>query len=115
MITDPFLLLFVLIGGHFYFDFAGQGPFMSDAKNVTRPVPGVDWWLVLFGHATIHGTFVAAMTGNVYLGLVEVVVHYVTDLSKCRNRISFLMDQVIHLVCKLVYMEYIWLHLILHP
>ena len=86
-----------------FFDFAGQGPFMSDAKNPSAPFPGIPWSYVLFGHAVIHGAFVALVTGYASLGVMETFVHFFTDLGKCRKYFSFMADQSIHLGCKLLW------------
>jgi hypothetical protein len=101
--TDPLLLLIALIGAHYFFDYAGQGDFMSKAKNAAAPIPGVPWRQVLAGHAAIHGAAVALITGIWWLFVLEAALHFVTDDSKCRGRISYDTDQYIHLGCKLAW------------
>lgn len=103
MITDPYLLLFALIGAHFFFDFAGQGPFMSAAKNPNTAVPGIPWWSVMTAHGVIHGTAVALLTGYWVLGVLEIIFHIWIDIAKCNNRITFLGDQGIHLLAKVAW------------
>lgn len=96
-------MLVALIGAHALFDYAGQGDFMSKAKNRTTPIPGVPWWNVLAGHAAIHGAAVALITGIWWLFVVEAAIHFVTDDAKCRGRISYNVDQAIHVACKVAY------------
>lgn len=106
-ITDPFILLFCLVGGHFYFDWAGQGDFMAASKNPNKPIPGVPWRWSMGGHAIIHGAFVAFVTGYAFLGVVEVFTHLFIDKAKCNGHISFTQDQTYHLLCKLGYFMYV--------
>jgi len=102
--TDLMLTGVALIGAHCLFDYAGQGDFMSKAKNRSAPVPGVPWQTVLAAHAAIHGAAVALITGLWWLFLVEAVAHFVTDDLKCRGRLTFNQDQAIHLGCKAVWL-----------
>jgi hypothetical protein len=100
----PELLLIALITGHFVADYPLQGDFLSKAKNRTAPIPGVPWWQALGAHAVIHGGFVALITGIWWLFIAEAAIHAITDDLKCRGKISFNTDQVIHLICKLVWL-----------
>lgn len=98
------MMMFVLlIGAHCFFDYAGQGDFMSKAKNRANPIPGVPWYTVLAAHASIHGAAVAVITGIWWLFIAEAVVHFITDDLKCNNKISFNQDQLIHVVCKIAW------------
>lgn len=94
------MMAVALVGAHCLFDFAGQGDFMSNAKNRTKPTPGVPWATVLASHAAIHGAAVAIITGVWWLFFAEAVVHFLTDDAKCQGRIGFNADQGIHLACK---------------
>jgi hypothetical protein len=93
-------MLIALIAAHCFFDYAGQGDFMAKAKNETAPIPGVPWRSVLAAHAWIHGSAVALITGLWPLFFAEYAAHFVTDSTKCRGKISYRMDQGIHIVCK---------------
>lgn len=104
-------MILALVGGHFLADFAGQGQFMSDAKNITKPIPGIPWWWVLFGHATIHGMVVGVITNSALLGLLEIFFHFTIDLKKCLGKISFLQDQINHIACKALIF---WLWCVMH-
>ncbi|MEB3199199.1 MAG: DUF3307 domain-containing protein [Synechococcaceae cyanobacterium] len=97
-----FNLLVLLCMGHLIADFGLQGDRMAREK-----CPGHDitlwwgWWLS--SHAAMHGLLVALLTGLPLLGLAEWVVHAVIDLAKCRRMFSLTIDQVLHLVCKLLW------------
>ena len=86
---------------HFVCDFTLQSDRMALEK-----VPGKDltlnwrWWLG--SHAATHGLAVALITGIPLLGLAEVLLHAMIDLAKPRFRFSLALDQLLHLVCKLV-------------
>jgi Protein of unknown function (DUF3307) len=103
------LTAIALIGAHCFFDYAGQGDFMSKAKNSTVPIPGVPWQTILAAHCAIHGAAVALITGIWWLFLLEAVAHWITDNAKCQNKISFNVDQVIHLACKALWLSIWWL------
>lgn len=97
---EPAMMLIALIGAHCLFDFAGQGDFMSNAKNAMKPIPTVPWQTVLASHAAIHGAAVALIAGIWWLFIAEAVIHFITDDIKCRGKISFNQDQAVHLLCK---------------
>lgn len=96
-------MLIALFGAHALFDYAGQGDFMSKAKNASAPIPGVPWWNVLAAHSAIHGAAVALITGLWWLFPFEAAIHFATDNAKCRGRISYNTDQAVHIVCKLAW------------
>ncbi len=97
------MMFIVLIGAHCFFDYAGQGDFMAKAKNETAPVAGVPARSVLAAHAWIHGTAVALITGLWPLFFAEYAAHFLTDRAKCQGKISYRLDQGIHVACKIVW------------
>lgn len=101
--SNIMLLLIALIGAHFFLDYAGQGDFMSKAKNSANPIPTVPWQQVLLAHAFMHGAAVALITGIWWLLIFEAAIHFATDDVKCRGKISFNTDQYIHIGCKFVW------------
>ncbi|PXW75969.1 uncharacterized protein DUF3307 [Blastomonas natatoria] len=103
MMNDPALMLIALIGAHCLFDYAGQGDFMSKAKNRTTAIPGVPWQTVLASHAAIHGAAASLITGVWWVFFAEAAIHFMTDDAKCQGRISFNADQAIHIGCKLAW------------
>lgn len=100
--TSPLGILLLLVMGHFVGDFVLQHDRMAVEKS-----PGHDvtlswtWWLT--GHAACHGLIVALLTGVPLLGLAEWVVHWLIDWGKCRLRYSLMLDQTLHLLCKVLW------------
>lgn len=104
MMEPSGLMLIALIGAHCFFDYAGQGDFMAKAKNRVQPIPGVPFWQPLTAHAAVHGAAVALITGIWWLFLAEAAIHWLTDDAKCRGRISYNVDQLIHIACKVLWL-----------
>jgi len=93
-------MLFALLVVHLLCDFPLQGDFLSKAKNHKMPIAGVPWSTALSSHAAIHAGGVWLITGSLTLGLIEFVAHTLIDYAKCDGRLSFNMDQALHLACK---------------
>jgi hypothetical protein len=96
----PLLLLFA---GHALCDYPLQGPFLSEAKNPRKPIPGIPWEHALIAHALIHAGMVALITGSFTIGMCEFTVHFVTDWCKCEGKLTFNQDQAIHYACKVAW------------
>lgn len=97
------MIALYLLGWHAIADYPLQGDFLAKAKNHTAPIPGIDWWIALLNHSAIHAVGVAFITGSVPLACAEFVLHSVTDWLKCDGRISFRVDQAVHVGCKLIW------------
>jgi hypothetical protein len=93
-------LLFFLAVAHALADYPLQGDFLANGKNRNTPIGAIFWPHALSAHALIHGGFVAAITGQVWLGIAEAVIHAATDWLKCEGKISLRVDQAIHYACK---------------
>nr|WP_186481638.1 DUF3307 domain-containing protein [Synechococcus sp. NOUM97013] len=99
---QPFELLILLVFGHFLADF----PLQSDRMAVEK-CPGKDavldwrWWLA--AHSATHGLVVSLLTGVPFVGLAEMIFHAAIDYGKCRFRYSLAADQLMHVVCKVVW------------
>lgn len=104
---SPEFVAIALVAGHALADYPLQGDFLARAKNRTMPFPGVPWWQALAAHCSIHGAFVAFITGQAWLFVAEFYLHWVTDDAKCRGKLSFNQDQAIHIACK-VWWWLIW-------
>ncbi|WP_234826128.1 DUF3307 domain-containing protein [Agrobacterium pusense] len=89
------MLALVLLGAHWLCDYPLQGQFLSDAKAA-----GPMRFYHLVAHAGIHGAAVAIVTGNVFLGLAEWVVHTAIDELKVSGKTTFALDQALHIICK---------------
>lgn len=102
-ITAFITVLFYLMVGHAVADFALQSDFMARAKNRNTEVGKEFWPYALSAHSLIHGGFVALATGSVFLGIVETVIHFLTDFTKCEGKLALKQDQAIHIGCKIFY------------
>lgn len=107
-----FILLFALAIGHALADYPLQGAFLADAKNrhsdpfalaENTSSPLGLWIHALTAHSLIHGGAVWLITGSVTLALVEVVLHWLIDFSKCEGWFGYTTDQLLHLSCKALY------------
>ena len=105
-------LLFWLVAGHFIVDCVLQGPELAKGKNrhierVSPRMPPWPYWL--FAHGVTHGAFVAFITGCVWLGILETLMHCYIDFCKCEKWIGPHTDQWLHLYCKLGYWMFVLL------
>ncbi|QIG70802.1 DUF3307 domain-containing protein [Rhizobium phage RHph_I1_18] len=103
MISEYYLMIFALMIGHAIADYPGQGDFMARGKNCKEPIPGVPWYTVLFNHSLIHAGFVWVITTSPILALCELTAHFAIDYGKCRFKLSFNLDQMLHLACKVLW------------
>ncbi len=103
------VLLFALLIGHAIADYPLQGDFLAVHKNrhVSRrgsPMfPEKLWVHCLLAHSLIHAGFVWLITGRVVFALAELVLHFVLDFMKCENWTSYNTDQMLHALCKAIY------------
>ena len=107
-----FVALFALGAAHAMADFALQGEFLAVAKNRhadtakffgEKGQPRWLWVHALNAHSLIHAGGVWLITGSVFLGAVELVLHWLIDYGKNEGWTSFGGDQLLHLACKLAY------------
>lgn len=100
--ASPLGLLALLAMGHFVGDFVLQNDRMAVEKcqgaDVTLP-----WYWWLTGHAACHGLIVALLTGMPLLGCAEWISHWLIDYAKCRRCFNLLLDQLLHVLCKLIW------------
>jgi hypothetical protein len=61
------------------------------------------WPIGLGTHGLIHGTFVAAITGSIMLGVAEMAVHAITDFGKGEGWYGTYADQAIHVTSKVIW------------
>lgn len=111
--------LFSLMVGFAIADFALQTDAIAKGKNRhnvdrSRVPPGQKfcacWPYFLTAHALIHAGAVWAATGIWWIGLIEMVAHWVIDFIKCENWTNPHQDQALHFVCRIVY---VWLWCVL--
>lgn len=115
--TSALSLFFAFCIGHSLADFPLQGDFLAHGKNrhakpvplaSCAPAPRYLWVYCLTAHALIHAGFVWAISGKVSLGLAEFIAHWVIDFAKCEGKTSFAMDQLLHVLCKVVWIALLW-------
>jgi hypothetical protein len=95
-------MLLLLVFCHFLADYPLQGDFLAKAKNPVNPIPNIPWYQAMVAHCSIHAGFVFLVTGNFLFAGIEFFVHYLTDTAKCKGRISYNIDQFIHIITKIV-------------
>ena len=102
---SEFMILFLLIAGHFIADYPLQTEAIALGKNrnIDPNRFGVNWQYWLLSHAFLHGTFVAIITGEVWLGIAETIAHSLIDFGKCENKYNIHVDQMLHIICKQIW------------
>ena len=98
-------LLLLLLFAHALADYPLQGDFLAKAKFGT--IPGIPGWYALATHSLIHAGFVLWLTDSLVLFTVEFVAHYVIDTLKIKRHISFMIDQALHIACKVGYVAWL--------
>ncbi len=105
-------LTMALCIGHALGDYPMQGAFLASTKNRNvdssvffggSGVPKGLWVHALTAHSLIQAGIVWLLTGSSFLGLLEFVLHWITDFVRCENWIGFTTDQVIHVLCKVLF------------
>lgn len=97
-------MAFFLLAGHALADYSLQSDFIAQAKSRFTELGRVYWKAVLPAHSIIHGAFVAWITGSVLLGILETICHALIDDAKCAQRLSFYQDQLLHVLCKVLWL-----------
>jgi hypothetical protein len=107
-------LLFQLLVAHAMLDFILQPGVMASAKSRYSKFHtlGNDefpaWYYWLGAHSLSHGGGVYLVTGNLWLGLLEMFLHGLIDHLKCERLTNLPQDQLLHLLCKLGYCGYLF-------
>ena len=99
-------ILFALIVMHALLDFPLQGDAVAVNKNPNANTPlqkHVPCYYWLLSHALVHGGGVMLITGSVWLGMAETLAHFVIDYNKCMGRYSIHIDQLLHVICKIIW------------
>ena len=99
MITDIWMMAFLMLAAHWVADYPLQGEFLSRAK-----ADGPLRVYHLVAHAGIQGGGVALVTGSLWLGLAEWIAHTIIDEMKVRGWTNFALDQALHIGCKIVWL-----------
>lgn len=107
-------LLFQFLVGHALGDYVFQRDIMARSKSRHADIfktagPGFPaWYYWLASHALVHGGAVFIVSGSMLLGVVETVLHFLIDYSKCEHWINLHVDQALHILCKLAYVYLIY-------
>ena len=63
------------------------------------------WFYWMSAHALIHGGVIALVFPEFwYLGLIEVIIHFIIDFMKCQNKLNPHQDQLLHFVFRIMYL-----------
>lgn len=107
---DFLVLFFLLMCGHALADYGLQTSFVGKYKfrKYAHELPKEQklnevWPWALGNHALIHGFFAALFTGNIFIGIIETVLHALIDFAKCEGKLDVHQDQWLHVLCKLGY------------
>ena len=87
---------------HFVCDFALQTDRMA-VEKVRGMDEALDWRWWLTAHSATHGLAVSLLTGIPLLGLAEWILHALIDWLKSRLMFSLLLDQALHVCCKIAW------------
>ena len=63
------------------------------------------WFYWMSAHALIHGGVIALVFPEFwYLGLIEVIIHFIIDFMKCQNKLNPHQDQFLHFIFRIAYL-----------
>lgn len=99
-----FEMFITLIGGHLVADYTLQGDAIATGKNRNiDPVKfGVPWFYWMASHAATHAMFVGYVTCSFQAALCEFFAHFLIDFGKCEKKYGIHVDQLLHVICKLI-------------
>lgn len=99
----PAAVFFALIIAHALADYPLQSAYMAQHKDRHAAGSASEWLIALLAHSTIHAGGVWLVTGNLYLGLVEFVLHILIDTGKSKKLYNLVVDQLLHVACNIGY------------
>ena len=101
------ITFFLMLFAHALADYPLQGAFMATHKSRHSPNPFPEerhpWVIILTAHCLIHAGFVLIITGSIWLAIAELILHWIIDYCKNENKVTYQMDQLLHVLCKVVY------------
>jgi hypothetical protein len=110
IVTVLATIFFYLMAAHALLDFPLQGEQVAVNKNPnsnTELQKAVPWYYWMGSHAMLHGAAVMMITNSLVCGLAETVAHFIIDLNKCNGRYSIHIDQLLHMLCKVLWIFYL--------
>ena len=99
----PAAIFFALVIAHALADYPLQSAYMAQQKDRVEANSTSEWLVALLAHCVIHAGAVWLVTGNIYLGLIELVLHILIDTGKSKKLYGLAIDQILHLLCKAGY------------
>lgn len=103
----PAALFFAFLIAHALADFPLQGDYLAREKIRRTAADGQSWIIALTAHALIHGGGAWIVSGSAGIGAFEVLAHWVIDWKKGEGKFGNLMDQGLHVACKLGYVIFL--------
>ncbi len=94
--------LIPLVLGHFVADFAIQTDTVA-LNKCPKNKSSISWVWWMTGHVSIHGLIVYFLTGSSLIALLEALLHFYIDYLKCIGKFNLLVDQFLHIFCKLLW------------
>lgn len=105
-VISCFVLLMI---GHFWADFSSQNDFIAKFKSPIVEGKYNSWFIYcLSAHCAMHALYVLIITLSFKLALIMFITHFLIDVTKCLNKISFHGDQILHfmIIAIISYMFY---------
>ena len=99
----PLALFFAFTIMHALADFPLQGEFLAIQKARRTANDRRMWVVALTAHCLIQAGGVWLVSGSMAFAATELLLHGLIDLGKGEQRFGILVDQGLHLLCKLVY------------
>lgn len=109
---NALVLLWALVLGHALGDFPLQGDFLAVGKDRHADLSAITggkewprgmWFFCLTIHCCVHAAMVWLITGSVIVSMIEFLLHWTIDFVKNEGMTGFYTDQILHVVCKAVY------------
>lgn len=100
--------LLLLLFTHYLGDFGLQSDFLANFKRPGSQLNGESVWAhVMLAHCSIQALGVLLVTQRWEFAIVELVVHFAIDVAKCKGKLTFMQDQLLHALCRVVYWSFL--------
>lgn len=99
----PATLFAAFVLGHVLADFPLQSEYLATQKVRSTADSFQSWIVGLSAHCIIHAGAVWIITGSLVFAAAELVLHGLIDFGKGKGKFGLLVDQGLHLACKLAY------------
>jgi len=99
----PLALFAAFVVVHALADFPIQGDYLARQKSRKSADSNSEWIVALLAHCIIQAGGVWLISGSLAIGCIELALHSLIDLVKGERKFSILIDQLLHLSCKLGY------------